>query len=51
MYEMDIQRAEAIDVHRSSRVGKLIDLCFVLPPVIAILLVLRQALDIGQWAS
>lgn len=51
VYKMDVQCAEAIDVDRNFVIGKLVDLCFVLPPIIMILPVLRQSLDVGQRGS
>lgn len=51
VYKMDVQCAEAINEDRSSVIGKLIDLCFVLPPLIMVLPVLRQSLDVGQGDS
>ena len=51
VYKVDVQYAEAIDLYLCFVIGKLVDVCFMLSPVVTVLPVLRQVLDISQGGS
>ena len=51
MDEMNIERTEAIDLDGCLIIRQLVHLRFMLSPTVAVLPVLRQAFDVGQWGS